>query len=226
MKKLFILLILGILIYAIYQKEKSITIPKTKLIKGKETIQTVLEKIEPTVLYRLKKSIKKAGFTNYPQKLILVVLKDERILQVLIKTYPFTAYSGQLGPKLKEGDKQIPEGIYKIAYLNPNSAYHLSLKINYPNEFDKSKTKFSDKKKMGGDIFIHGKAVTIGCIPIGDLAIEELFVLAQKAIRNEITTIIAPRDFRLKKEYPIIESIDWEEELYKMIEKQLVELEK
>ncbi len=82
MKKLFILFILGILIYSICQKEKSITIPKTKLIKGKETIQTVLEKLEPAVLYRLKKSLKKAGFTDFPQTIILLALKEERILQV------------------------------------------------------------------------------------------------------------------------------------------------
>lgn len=234
MKKLFILLVLGILGLTIYQKGKRVSIPKTKLTKGKETIQTILEKTESAVYHRLKNSLKRAGFASYPQELLLVALKEERILQVygkketkinLIKSYPFTAFSGDLGPKLQEGDKQIPEGIYKITYLNPNSSYHLSLKVNYPNEFDRSKTTFTNKKKMGGDIFIHGKAVTIGCIPIGDLAIEELFVLAQKAMSNTIKIIIAPRDFRVRKEYPIIPAIDWEEELYQMIEEQLVGLE-
>jgi len=108
-----------------------------------------------------------AGFKDFPNEIILVALKEEKLLQVygkhdagkkLIKEYPFTAYSGALGPKLKEGDRQIPEGIYKVAYLNPNSSYHLSIKVNYPNQFDQSKSEFQKIEAMGGDIFIHGKA--------------------------------------------------------------------
>lgn len=227
MKKIFILLVLGILGLVIYHKEVPVPISQVELIKGKETISSVLTKIESAVSQRLKHSLLKVGFTTYPKKLFLVAIKETEILEVygqqgeevrLIKTYPFTAFSGQLGPKLKEGDRQIPEGIYKIQYLNPNSSYHLSLKINYPNKFDIFKTTFQDKKKMGGDIFIHGKALTIGCIPIGDLGIEEIFVLSQNAIANEIPMIIAPRDFRKNKVYPEISEIDWEVELYERIE--------
>ena len=74
---------------------------------------------------------------------------------------------------------------------------------------------------MGGDIFIHGKSVTIGCIPIGDEAIEEVFVLTQKAINNKVKVIISPKDFRNNKEYPQINSIDWEKELYDKIKNEL-----
>ena len=230
MKKIFVLLVLGILALTIYHKEVPLLTSVANLIKGKETISSVLSKIEPAVSQRLKQPLAKAGFTNYPKKLFLVAIKEAQTLEVygqqgseikLIKIYPFTAFSGQLGPKLKEGDRQIPEGIYKIQHLNPNSSYHLSLKVNYPNQFDISKTVFSDKKKMGGDIFIHGKAVTIGCIPIGDLAIEEVFVLAQNAMAEEIPIIIAPRDFRKEKPYPKIDEIDWEVELYEQIEESL-----
>jgi len=57
----------------------------------------------------------------------------------MIKSYPFTGFSGGLGPKLREGDGQIPEGVYAIEYLNPNSQFHLSVKLDYPNVFDKAK---------------------------------------------------------------------------------------
>ena len=74
---------------------------------------------------------------------------------------------------------------------------------------------------MGGDIFIHGKSATIGCIPIGDEAIEEVFVLAQKAINKKVKVVISPRDFRTNPEYPNIAGIEWENELYELIEKEI-----
>ena len=95
------------------------------------------------------------------------------------------------------------------------------MKLNYPNEFDKSKTKFSNIDEMGKDIFIHCKAATIGCIPIGDEVIEEVFVLTQKAINNEVKVIISPRDFRKNNNLPVIENIDWEDELYSLIKEEL-----
>ncbi len=186
--------------------------------------------IETTARGRLQPHLDKAGFHSLPTELMVVAFKEERILQVFgkddmemrfIKQFPFTAFSGKLGPKLMEGDRQIPEGIYKIEYLNPNSSFHLSLKVSYPNAFDIGKSKFSDKARMGGDIFIHGKSLTIGCIPIGDAAVEEVFLLAQKAFDKEIRVIIGPWDFRVKSRYPEIEEIDWEDELYGIIEKEL-----
>jgi len=205
--------------------------PLLNKLKGKESIETILGKIENKVWDRLEMSLGIAGFKmDFPKEIILAAFKEERILQVytkdytgikLLKEYPFTAYSGTLGPKLKDGDRQIPEGIYKVEYLNSNSPYYLSMKLNYPNEFDKSKTKFSNIDEMGKDIFIHGKAATIGCIPIGDEAIEEVFLLTHKAINNDIKVIFSPRDLRKNKEYPEIEAIDWEIELYDSIKKEL-----
>lgn len=214
---------------------RSIYMPVWYKIKGKESLQTVVDNLESRVEKRLESSLRLAGFTDFPDKIILVGLKEERKLELygvlngktkLIKKYPFTAMSGKLGPKLKEGDKQIPEGIYKIEYLNPNSFYHLSLKVSYPNAFDKKKTELSNISQMGGDIFIHGKAVTIGCIPIGDEAIEEVFVLAQNAYKNEVKVIISPKDFRVSEDYPKIASIDWENELYDMIKEELISMAK
>ena len=200
-------------------------------IKGKETVESRIKNLEENVWNRLEKNLSLAGYKmDYPSEIILVAFKEEKTLEVYskdyneikkIKEYPFTAFSGKLGPKLKEGDRQIPEGIYKVEYLNPNSSYYLSIKVNYPNDFDKSKTEFTDLSKMGGDIFIHGKSATIGCIPIGDEAIEEVFLLTKKAINNNIKVIISPRDFRINGKYPKIEGINWEKELYEIIDKEL-----
>lgn len=154
---------------------------------------------------RLKHALADSDFVIYPTRLTLLAIKDTKTLEVwgekkgsmvYIASYPFTATSGTLGPKLKEGDKQIPEGIYGISYLNPNSKFHLSMKIDYPNLFDKTIAKEEGRDNLGGDIMIHGKAASIGCVAIGDDAIEELFFLAQKVEISNIKVILAPIDFR------------------------------
>jgi len=99
----------------------------------------------------------------------------------LFKTYKICALSGTLGPKRIEGDYQVPEGFYYINEFNPKSMYHLSLGLNYPNASDRL---LSDSIKPGSDIFIHGSCVTVGCIPIQNDQIEELYVLASHA-RNQ-----------------------------------------
>jgi len=96
----------------------------------------------------------------------------------LFKTYKVCAMAGAIGPKRMEGDYQVPEGFYYINEFNPKSSYHLSLGINYPNASDKV---LSDSIKPGGDIYIHGNCVTIGCIPLQNDQIEELYILATMA---------------------------------------------
>lgn len=96
----------------------------------------------------------------------------------LFKSYRVCALAGSLGPKRMQGDYQVPEGFYYINEFNPNSNYYLSLGINYPNASDKV---LSDPVKPGGDIYIHGNCVTVGCIPINDQQIEELYILAAHA---------------------------------------------
>jgi murein L,D-transpeptidase YafK len=118
---------------------------------------------------------------KHEQELELWARNDVQTKFVHIKTYPFTAMSGELGPKRAEGDMQIPEGIYVIDLFNPASKYLLSLRINYPNKSDKIR---AASDQPGGSIFIHGKWVTIGCIPLGDFPIEELYIIAVDA-RNE-----------------------------------------
>ena len=100
---------------------------------------------------------------------------------MLLKEYRICRTSGQPGPKRKQGDGQIPEGFYYIDRFNPWSQFHLSLGLNYPNKSDRI---LSDKKHPGGDIFIHGSCVTIGCLPMTDDRIKEIYIMAVEARNN------------------------------------------
>ena len=104
----------------------------------------------------------------------------------LIKTYAVCQLSGKLGPKRQRGDLQIPEGFYHIDRFNPSSNFHLSLGINYPNKSDRILGK---KNSLGGDIFIHGDCVTIGCLPITDEQIKELYIFCVEAKDQGQSTI-------------------------------------
>jgi hypothetical protein len=164
------------------------------------------------------------------RKYTIIVIKNEEKLElwgetenrenIFIKDYSLTTFSGNLGPKLRKGDNQIPEGIYSIEYLNPNSSYHLSMKINYPNEFDKKMAEKDGRNinELGNDIFIHGKDVSIGCIAIGDKAIEDLFVLTAKIGKDNVKVIISPYDCREHSDF-IYEkhSHEWIGNLYEKI---------
>ncbi|MBC7828678.1 MAG: L,D-transpeptidase family protein [Chitinophagaceae bacterium] len=114
----------------------------------------------------------------------------------LFKTYKVCALAGSLGPKRMQGDYQVPEGFYYINEFNPKSTYHLSLGLNYPNISDRI---LGDSLQPGGDIYIHGKCVTTGCIPIMDQQIEELYILAAHAKtqgQDFIPVHILPIDFK------------------------------
>ncbi len=155
---------------------------------------------------RLAPHFKAAGIPYPPARATLIGLKQERELQLyaaaatgpyrLIRTYPILAASGNAGPKLREGDRQVPEGLYRIESLNPNSRYHLSLRVNYPNDFDRAQAKLDGRTTLGGDIMIHGNAVSIGCLAMGDPAAEELFVLAARTGLSNIQVILSPCEFR------------------------------
>ncbi|MCG8386828.1 MAG: hypothetical protein MJA30_14860 [Cytophagales bacterium] len=95
-----------------------------------------------------------------------------------IRDYNICRLSGQLGPKRRRGDYQIPEGFYHIDRFNPHSSFYLSLGLNYPNTSDRI---LGVKDNLGGDIFIHGACVTIGCLPITDNVIKELYVFCVEA---------------------------------------------
>lgn len=114
-----------------------------------------------------------AGYKT-EKELCVYIKSKKQDKYTLLKTYDFCVLSGAIGPKRKEGDAQVPEGLYSISAFNPASNYHLSLRVNYPNASDRI---LSGKQKPGGDIYIHGDCVSIGCIPITNDLIEELYIM-------------------------------------------------
>lgn len=138
----------------------------------------------------LRQAFEEKELTYPPTDVFIRAFKSEQEMEVwveenegwaLFKTYPICRLSGRLGPKRKEGDGQIPEGFYRLTTFNPASSFHLSMQVNYPNASDR---KLSDPDQPGGLIFIHGACVTIGCIPITDPWIKELYWLAVLARSN------------------------------------------
>ena len=140
----------------------------------------------------LLENLKKNNLKVTELQIMLVAFKNEDIIELFAKnkadktykkiaTYDVCARSGTLGPKRKSGDGQVPEGFYYIDRFNAASSFYLSLGINYPNQADKIK---STADKLGGDIFIHGSCVTIGCIPMTDDKIKEIYLYAVHAKNN------------------------------------------
>lgn len=169
------------------------------------TVETVLAELNDKVESRLRPRFQFAGLDWPPKELSLVALKDRRLLELwarnegdwtFIRDYRIKGMSGTAGPKLKRGDLQVPEGLYDIEWLNPNSEFHLSLKINYPNAKDLEQARRDGRSDLGGDIFIHGDDVSRGCLAMGDNAIEELFVLTGLLGKENVTVLISPRDYR------------------------------
>ncbi len=157
----------------------------------------------------LRKQVERAGLTWPLKQLYIRSFKYDSQLEVwarntssepyqLFKTYKVCALSGSLGPKRMEGDYQVPEGFYYINVFNPRSTYHLSLGLNYPNASDMV---LSDSIQPGGDIFIHGSCLTVGCIPIQDHQIEELYILASHA-RNQGQDFIPVHIFPIRYTNP------------------------
>lgn len=153
----------------------------------------------------VKKMLDNKGLQIENLKLAIMAFKEERVVEVwgsngsayqLLTSYKFCSSSGKLGPKRKQGDMQIPEGLYKIDRFNPASNFYLSLGINYPNSSDRKRA----NGNPGGDIFIHGDCVTIGCIPITDDKIKELYTLSvlAKDAGNEIDVHFYP--FKMTEE--------------------------
>ncbi len=196
---------------------------------SKKTVNEVLADIGADASERLLPWFEQAKVAYPPQRLALLGFKAEKRLEVWaekeaawirIRSYPILAASGVAGPKLREGDYQVPEGIYRLNFLNPNSRFHLSMQINYPNDYDSQRAAQEQRTDLGGDIFIHGKAVSVGCLAMGDEAIEELFVLVATIGLDKVTVILAPQQdmqtVELKKPVPL-----WLPELYAEIRQTL-----
>jgi murein L,D-transpeptidase YafK len=140
---------------------------------------------------------------------------------VLFKTYKICALSGSLGPKRVEGDYQVPEGIYYINEFNPKSQFHLSLGLNYPNTADKINSGYQNP---GNEIYIHGTCTTVGCIPIQNEQMEELYILAALANslgQSFIPVHIFPIRFNNAKSQAVLQKITAEDNRYKELVQQL-----
>ena len=137
-------------------------------------------------------ALKNQGLSINNYDLLMVSYKVEQELELYVKPKNETTYtklktfnicqrSGGPGPKRKQGDLQVPEGFYHIDRFNPASNFYLSLGLNYPNKADRIK---STANNLGGDIFIHGACVTIGCMPMTDDKIMEIYLYAVYAKNN------------------------------------------
>ena len=175
-----------------------------------------------------------AAGLKFGDPIFIRVFKDEALLEMfvqnratakyqLFRSYRIAAASGTLGPKLAEGDGQVPEGFYFVppAAMNPASQYHLSFNIGYPNEYDRA------HQRTGSAIMVHGNCVSIGCLAMTDEKIEEIYTLAvaahqggqaffrihifpfrMTAERLDETPLLAHKEFwlNLKQGYDLFES--------------------
>ena len=134
----------------------------------------------------LRRLFAKQGLPYPPRTILLRAFKKEGELELwvenssgkpyqLARTYPICATSGKPGPKRRFGDEQVPEGYYELDSFNPQSNFYLSLHVSYPNASDRI---LGSRENPGGDIFLHGNCVTIGCLPITDDGIKEVYWLA------------------------------------------------
>lgn len=158
-------------------------------MQNKVNIESKLTHIKNTWLKQITKELTCMDVDIHQMHILFVAYKNSNRLELyvknlqedaykLLKYFPITKQSGLLGPKLKEGDLQVPEGFYFIDIFNPDSKYHLSLRINYPNELDHS------LHRTGSSIYLHGGHESKGCLAVGDTAIEEIYLFALFAKEN------------------------------------------
>jgi hypothetical protein len=189
------------------------------------TVDERLAQFGGAVQGRMAPHFAEMGLPYPPQDLALVAFKDTRRLEVyareaqsepwrFVRTYSVLGASGALGPKLREGDKQVPEGIYGAELLNPNSKFHLSIRVSYPNAFDRANAAREGRTDLGGDIMIHGSSFSVGCLAMGDEAAEDLFIMAALAGVPHVRIVISPTDFREHAARAPATERPWAEQLY------------
>ncbi|MCU7915713.1 MAG: L,D-transpeptidase family protein [Candidatus Thiodiazotropha sp. (ex Gloverina cf. vestifex)] len=195
----------------------------TTAVASQDEVESMLQRIGDEVEPRLIERFEQAMVTYPPERIQLIALKQSRRLELwaydgsrwqFVHDYPIFAASGEVGPKLREGDKQVPEGFYRITELNPNSHFHLSMKLNYPNSFDWLQAAKEGRSQPGSNIFIHGSAWSAGCLAVGNRYVEELFYLVGKVGIEEADVLIAPYDFRNREIKLDDAKPDWVHKLY------------
>lgn len=168
---------------------------------GPRDITAIRASVQP----RLARALAVDG-ASLGDPMLIRIFKEPKELEVwvrgdggyrLFRTYPICAYSGVLGPKLKEGDGQAPEGFYRVGLssLNPQSSFHLSFNLGFPNAFDRA------HGRTGSFLMVHGRCVSIGCYAMTDPVIEEIYVMVEATARatgSEVPVHIFP--FRMTTE--------------------------
>lgn len=227
------LIVVCLLGYIFRDRLRVLTVPIIRQIRGDFTVEERLQEFGKAARTRWQPYFEKSKVPYPPGSVVFVGLKAEELLEIyapnadgdlqFVRSFPICAASGTNGPKLEEGDLQVPEGIYRISFLNANSAYHLSLRVNYPNEFDRQKGKTDGRSDLGGDIMIHGNCVSIGCLAMRDQAAEDLFVLAADVGIRNTKVVLAPYDFRNRalSQNDLANLPSWTPELYGLIQKEL-----
>ncbi|MFN2424817.1 MAG: murein L,D-transpeptidase family protein [Candidatus Binatia bacterium] len=199
---------------------------------GEHTVGTRLAEIGPKARQRWKRDFDAAGIPYPAASVEIVVFKREKRVEVyagpapqrlsFLRSMPITAASGGPGPKLREGDRQVPEGIYDVDALNPNSLYHVALRLDYPNAYDQRMAARDRRRKLGSAIMIHGSDRSIGCVAVGDEAAEDLFVIAADSGLAHVSVVIVPRDFRRTGEHELMPGQPtWVHDLYATLDRKL-----
>ncbi|MBF0609936.1 MAG: hypothetical protein G8345_06700 [Magnetococcales bacterium] len=163
------------------------------------------------------------AFFKHEKRMELYAAGADQVMMP-IRSYPLLGISGHLGPKLREGDGQVPEGGYRIVHLNPMSAFHLSLKLDYPNSFDREQALVEKRDSLGDNIMIHGGNQSVGCLAIGNEAIEEIFILTQFVGMERVNVLVAPIDFRAGHPWPVGQPVvksSFSDQLYRNLAAQL-----
>ncbi len=153
-------------------------------VPSSQRSRTAIGRVAPSLVRNLQST----GLA-YGNPVFLRIFKEERELELwvgkgsayqLFRTYPVVAMSGKLGPKLHEGDCQAPEGFYFVppSRMNPNSRFHLSFNLGYPNKYDRA------LGRTGSALMVHGNKVSIGCFAMTDSKVEEIYALTDVALRN------------------------------------------
>jgi hypothetical protein len=197
--------------------------PIVQTLMGKKTVEGQLETYGAVARDRLKPMFGRAGVPYPPGKLTMIGLKKEATLELFatdaegkvhfVTSYPILAASGKEGPKLRSGDYQVPEGFYKIEELQPTTPYHLAMRVNYPNSFDRQHGAKDGRTALGGDIMIHGSDSSAGCLAMGDQTSEDLFVLVSDSGLQNVDVLLLPWDLRTKSA-PAITEPKWVPALY------------
>ena len=176
--------------------------PLVVRLVGKRSVADRMAEFAPATA-RVRDQCRAAGLPFPPGPVVLLVLKDEVRLDVFagtpperLATHPILAASGRLGPKLTDGDRQVPEGVYGVDSLNASSAFHAALRVAYPNAMDVERGRREGRSDLGGSIMIHGGASSVGCVAMGDDVAEELFVLVAAVGVDRVTIVLSPVDLR------------------------------